>query len=141
MYNPIMKWLLRSPLHGLISNSTMLITYTGRKSGRSYAHPVGYVRDGDTLLTTSLRERRWWRNLRGGAPVTLRVKGREVMAHGDAIADGNGRTAEVFTRYLRAAPHMAKYFQVGLDSDGRPNPEDVARAIQTRVMIQFELAH
>ena len=136
-----MKWLLRSPLHGLISNSTMLVTYTGRKSGQQYAVPVGYVRDGDTLLTTSVRGRNWWRNLRSSSQVTLRVKGRDLKAMGEAIADGSARAAEAFTRYLTVAPHMARYFQVELDSDGRPNPEDVARAIQTRVMVRFELIH
>jgi hypothetical protein len=37
MYNPIVIHLLRSPLHGLMSESTMLVTYTGHRSGRTYA--------------------------------------------------------------------------------------------------------
>jgi hypothetical protein len=65
-YNSMMKWILRSPLHGLISKSTMLITYTGHKSGKLYTIPVNYVRDEDVLSVTSYRHRTWWRNLRGG---------------------------------------------------------------------------
>ncbi len=38
-YNPIMMWLLRSPLHGMLSSSTMIITYTGRKSGKMFSTP------------------------------------------------------------------------------------------------------
>lgn len=33
-YNPIMTWVLRSPLHSLLSSNTTLITYQGR-SGQS----------------------------------------------------------------------------------------------------------
>lgn len=34
--NPIMKGLLRSPLHRLLSGTLMLLTYTGRKTGTPY---------------------------------------------------------------------------------------------------------
>lgn len=33
LYNPLVSWLLRSPLHGVMSKSTMLVTFTGQKSG------------------------------------------------------------------------------------------------------------
>lgn len=58
-YNSIMKWILRSPLHGLINKSIMLITYTGRKSGKVYTIPVNYVRHGGLLSVTSYRHRTW----------------------------------------------------------------------------------
>ena len=50
LYNPIVAAILRSPLHAAMSNSTMLLTFSGRKSGRTYTTPVNYVRDGDELL-------------------------------------------------------------------------------------------
>jgi len=52
-YNPIMMWVLRSPLHGMLSGSTMIITYTGRKSGQTFSTPVNYVRDGNVLWSLS----------------------------------------------------------------------------------------
>jgi len=139
LYNPFMRWLLRSPLHGLISNSTMLVTYAGRKSGKSYTVPVGYVRDGDVFLTTSLRDRTWWRNLHHGAPVTLRVKGQDLKGAGEAIADDDQSVAQSFVQYLRIAPQNAKYFDVDLDADGHPLPSDVARAVQSRVVVRFQV--
>ena len=48
--NPFMKWLLKSPLHGLVSSHYMLITVKGRKSGKLYTTPVEYGHDGDALL-------------------------------------------------------------------------------------------
>jgi hypothetical protein len=40
--NDFMSWFLRSPLHGLLSNGMMLLTVTGRKTGKKYTTPVGY---------------------------------------------------------------------------------------------------
>ena len=56
-YNGIIKGLLRSPLHRLMSTSTLLITYTGRKSGQVYTTPVNYVQKGQDVLITSMRGR------------------------------------------------------------------------------------
>ena len=74
-YNSIMSAVLRSPLHGMLSKNMMLITVTGKKSGREYTTPVSFTRQGDDLWVISKRERTWWRNLIGGAPVRLELKG------------------------------------------------------------------
>lgn len=47
--NDFMAWVLRSPFHGMLSNGMMLITITGRKTGKTYTTPVGYYVEGDTL--------------------------------------------------------------------------------------------
>src|SRR5512135_340764 len=86
-YNSLMAWLLHSPLHGMISKSIMLLTVTGRKSGKAYSTPVNYVRAGNTLWVTSPRGRTWWRNLKSGAPVRVLFGGRELQARGEAIVD------------------------------------------------------
>ena len=64
-FNPIIQWLLRSPLHLMVSKNMMLMTYTGRKSGKIYTTPMNYLAIGEAFYTISTRERRWWRNLRG----------------------------------------------------------------------------
>ncbi len=137
-YNPMMAWLLRSPLHGLLSQSTMLMTYTGRKSGKVYSTPMNYVRvheaAGDVFLTTSYRTRTWWRNLRGGAPVKLKVQGQDLKARAEAVEDGKG-VVEGLSLFLQCVPGWAKYYNVKLDSDGRPNASDVAEAAKTRVIV------
>jgi hypothetical protein len=84
--NPAMRMVLRSPLHGLVSGSTMLVTVKGRKSGKAYTTPVNYVREGDSITIFSLRSRTWWRNLRGGAPIALRVRGRDLRGSGEVTA-------------------------------------------------------
>ena len=41
--NPVVKALLGSPLHGLLSHDLMVLSFSGRKSGKQYAIPVGYL--------------------------------------------------------------------------------------------------
>lgn len=43
LYNPVVIWVLRSPFHGLMSGSTMLLSYKGRKSGRTYVTLINYA--------------------------------------------------------------------------------------------------
>lgn len=90
--NPIVRTLLRSPAHGLVSSHLALITVTGRRSGRSYTFPVGYHRDGDhvTIGIDWPDRKRWWRNLRDEAPVELRLAGERRT--GMAVARGDEHT-------------------------------------------------
>jgi hypothetical protein len=75
--NPVVRAVLRSPAHGLLSGRLMLLTVTGRRSGRAFTIPVGYHQEGDRLrVNLEWPERkRWWHNLRGGAPVTVGLRG------------------------------------------------------------------
>jgi len=117
----------------------MLITVTGRKSGKMHTTPVNYIRDGDNITVFSLRNRVWWRNLRAGAPVTVRIKGQDLKAIGESIEDKKAIAAGLLA-YLQMSPKYAKYFQVTLDPSGQPNPEEVDRAAQNRVIVRVKLA-
>jgi len=126
--------LLRSPLHKIASKNTLLITFTGCKSGRRYTTPVNYVLDGNVIFITSLRSRSWWRNLQKGVPVSVRLKGQDMETYGDVIEDEENVTRQLIA-YLQKVPQYARYFKVNLDPDGNPDPEDVAQAAKKRVMI------
>ncbi len=87
--NPVVKALLRSPLHRLASGNFALITITGRRSGRRFTFPVGYARRGDRVtIDVGWPERKvWWRNLREPAPVGIRIRGTDYT--GTAVAEGD----------------------------------------------------
>ncbi len=78
--NKIFIPLLRSPLHFLVSHGLMLITVTGRKTGKQYTTAVAYVRDGPRVVFFSGRDLLWIKNLAGGAPVRLRLRGKDLPA-------------------------------------------------------------
>lgn len=137
-FNPLVKWLLRSPLHFIASKNTMLMTYTGRKSGRQYTTPMNYLQVGDAYYTISSRDRTWWRNLRGGAAVTLRLQGQDVPAQAEAVEDP-ARLASLLQEYFAHAPQLARYLDVQLNSAGQLKPDDLARLIETRVLVRCTL--
>jgi deazaflavin-dependent oxidoreductase (nitroreductase family) len=87
--NHLVGLLLRSPLHPVASRQLALITVTGRRSGREHTFPVGYRKDGDRVtIVVGWPERKvWWRNLRGGGRVRLRLRGEERTGHAEVHGD------------------------------------------------------
>lgn len=83
--NPVMAAVLRSPLHGLLSTSIILLTFHGRKSGKRYTVPIGYLQQGDRLVLFT--HSNWWKNLRGQAPVSVRLHGKEVQGTAALLED------------------------------------------------------
>jgi deazaflavin-dependent oxidoreductase (nitroreductase family) len=62
--NPVVRAVLRSPAHRLLSGSVLLLEYTGRRSGRLRALPVMYAPAGEDLVVMAGHPatKSWWRN-------------------------------------------------------------------------------
>ncbi len=129
----VMSWLLRSPFH-IFMGGMLLITVTGRKSGRAITTPVNYVRAGDTLLITSKTDRTWWRNVRGGAPVILLLNGRAYRGEANTIEQLPEREQELL-HFFRLTKHTIA--GIHLTADGQPTqPEKFQRVVQDRLVIK-----
>jgi hypothetical protein len=140
--NPVMSALLRSPLHGLLSRQVFLLTVTGRRSGRRFTLPLGYVRDGDALLVVAQHsdQKRWWRNLRGGAPVALHLRGRRAIGRAEVIETPLAVAAEIERLIARLGPKEASArLYMGLDTTSPPTPEQLARALDGVVLVRVVL--
>jgi hypothetical protein len=122
----MMIGLLKSPLHGLLSKSLLLLRFSGRKSAKRYELPVSYARDGNTILIAS--RAKWWKNLRGGAPVELRLRGQDVAARADVAEDKAQITADI-RRFLKGGSGN-RFMHVDVDASGEPNPQQIAAAIE-----------
>ena len=135
--NKMMKFVLRSPMHGLVSKTILLITFTGRKSGKTYMTPVSYSQyDGRVYIFTHAA---WWKNLRSGAPVTLCLQGREVQGLAEPVAEDKHIIAVRLAEHLRKVPSDAPYYGVTFDKHKNPREEEVEKAVQTVVMICVRL--
>ncbi|HEY3829048.1 MAG TPA: nitroreductase/quinone reductase family protein [Solirubrobacteraceae bacterium] len=90
--NQLVRLLLASPLHSLVSGRLALITVTGRRTGREHTLPVAYKQDGARVsIPVMWPERKlWWRNLRGGAPVKLRLRGVDRTGQGQVQGEEDG---------------------------------------------------
>jgi len=137
-FNPMMVWLLKSPLHGMISKGVMLVSVTGRKSGRMISTPTNYLRDGNTLWVMSWRDRKWWRNLRGGALVRVLLAGRSMQGRGQVIEEEK-QVAQSLFDYYQKVPQLAKYVQINLDTAVLPISADCERAAQKMVTVRIDL--
>jgi len=132
-----MKFVLRSPIHGMVSKTTLLITFTGRKSGKTFTTPVSYSQEGDQVYIFT--HATWWKNLIGGAPVTLRIQGREFHGLAEPVAEDKQTIAAGLAAHLRKVPFDARFYSVTLDEHRNPQAEEVQKAVQTVVMIRIQL--
>jgi deazaflavin-dependent oxidoreductase (nitroreductase family) len=137
LLNDFMRFVLRSPLHGMVSKSVLLITFTGRKSGKRFTTPVSYSLDGERVMIFSHAE--WWKNLTGGSPVTLRLRGRSVEGTAEVVADDKRAVAAGLVAHLSKVPSDARYYGVTFDEQGNPKAGDAEAAARDVVMIRVRL--
>jgi hypothetical protein len=135
--NPVLSALLRSRAHGLVSKQLMLLTVTGRKSGRDYSMPVGrHESDGELVVSAAGN---WRHNLRGGAPVRVVVGGRERAGHAELEEDPE-QVAQAYATLI-AGLGVKKAGQVGLkvNLDRVPTAEEVKPAVAERGIVRIRL--
>ncbi|MCL4249637.1 MAG: nitroreductase family deazaflavin-dependent oxidoreductase [Anaerolineae bacterium] len=113
LQNPFMKWLLSSPLHFFVSRFYMLITVTGRKTGRQYTTPVQYSRSGGELVIVTSESYRWWRNLVGGAEVQLLLRGRQCTGLAQVSSEPTAIATALGQLYPQIAPAKRVGFAAG----------------------------
>ena len=135
--NDFMSWVLRSPFHRMLSNGMMLITVTGRKTGKLYTTPVGYYHEGGYLWVITSRDRIWWRNLQGSARVKLLLKRQPVTGIAETELDGKVVESRMF-EYIQHVPQAAKPLGIRVE-DETPNAEDIARIAKDRLFVKIKL--
>ena len=136
--NPIMKGLLRSPMHSLLDGTLMLLTYTGSKTGKQYTIPIGYFVWGQGELI-SFSSARWWTNLRSSPSVWLLLKGRRVQAVPTVIEEREAviDTLEEFIK--RLGPRAARRLPIGLPRDHELTRDDLRTVPRGIALVHFQL--
>jgi deazaflavin-dependent oxidoreductase (nitroreductase family) len=130
--NAVMRALLGSPLHFVLSGRLLIIEVTGRRSGTLYRLPVGYVEhDGEILIGTGGR---WHRNLVAGESVTVVLHGKRRPAHAEVVTDEH-QCAELYRHILAGNPVHGKFVGIALQADGSPDPADLRRALASGVAV------
>jgi hypothetical protein len=97
LVNPMLGFLLRTPLAGPARKQLMVLSFTGRKTGRPYSIPVSaHVIDNDLYALTGAP---WKQNFRGGAAAEVVYDGKTTGMRGELIRD----RAVVSDLFLRCA--------------------------------------
>lgn len=118
--NRVVAGLLQSPLHRILSGSTDLVRYTGRRSGRSVTTPTQYTRSGDDVIILVGRhdDKTWWRNFRTDRDIDVLLQRRWVPMTARAVigADDPETTSPLLDTYLNRFPKAAR--ALGPETDG-----------------------
>ena len=85
--NTAVKKILRSPAHPMLSGSTVLIRYTGNRTGKKYALPVQYAdaHHGLVVLVGEAENKTWWRNFADMGQLQVLLKGAWVPMTAHAL--------------------------------------------------------
>ncbi|WP_410606597.1 nitroreductase/quinone reductase family protein [Amycolatopsis sp. lyj-109] len=136
--NRVVRPLLASRLHGVLSRFLMLLTYTGRKSGRRITIPVGYFDwEPGMVLAATFAQSTWIPSLRTAPTVHLRIRGRECEAVPTVIEDRAAITELLAEFAERKSPREAK--MLGLPGDREPTPEELSEAAGRSRFVLFRL--
>ena len=140
--NRLVVSLLRSRLHGVASQGLMVVSWSGRSSGRRFSIPVGYQRDGDVVmvLLSKPAEKNWWKNFRSPWPAELLIQGRSRTAMGHWIDPGSAEFLAPIEATLQRLPWMGSQFG-GFKFDPRIGLSDEQKRLvcEKAGVIRFEL--
>ncbi len=105
-------WLLRRRLLPAFNRQCLVITTTGRTSGRPHAVPIGFVRDGATYLAMNVGARsNWYRNALANPCVTLEVDGKAFEARAASVpVNKPEQLQQVLDVYRRERPGTIEGF-------------------------------
>lgn len=110
--NLVVSGVLRSPLHRLLSGSTGLLRYTGRRSGRRFVTPVQYCEHGTDLLVLvgHAEAKTWWQNFRTDYDLDLLVRRTWLPMTARAVvgADDPDRIAPLLDAYIKRFPKATR---------------------------------
>ena len=110
--NPVVRAVLNSRAHWLLSGRLVVVSYCGRRSGRSFRIPLRYAAfpDGRLVALAVQPERKlWWRSFAEPAPASLTIRRKRVEARG-ALTEGDARE-RALTVYVARFPRSAHLAQ------------------------------
>lgn len=138
--NLVVRPLLRSPLHPLLSGRLMLLTYQGPKTGRTYAIPVACYRWAQDEVWAFGARTGWMSNFRTPRTVRLRLRGREWRAEASAV-EGLDEVADLLEELIRRnGPGTIRDPALGLPRDRRPTRDEAREAAARARITRFRLS-
>ncbi len=114
----------------------MLITFTGRKSGKSFTTPVRYIENDGSVRCFTSSQNQWWRNLRGGAEVVLRINGQDTRYNAITLETNPEETRKWLSYYLQKYPEDAVYHDIRLNKDKSLVEKDFELALGKAIVVE-----
>jgi hypothetical protein len=115
----------------------MLITVNGSKTRKKYTLPVNYYRQNGCLWVLTHRDRTWWRNVQGGAKVSLLLRRQLVDAFAETELEPDS-VDRLLCEYLKHVPQAARSLGIRMEY-GSPNSEDIQRVAKDKLFVRIKL--
>jgi deazaflavin-dependent oxidoreductase (nitroreductase family) len=125
--NALVARILRSRFHWLLSGGLLLLTVTGRRSGRRYTIPVGY-HETDEAIVVFVGEpstKTWWRNYQTPGPVELLCRSRRVAGTAQVVASDDTDYRRLAETVFRRSGMVSRIFDLRFDASKGLSPEQV----------------
>ncbi len=136
--NAVVRPILLSPLHPILSSRLMLLRYEGGKTGKQYSFAIGYFPwdDGDVIVSSTAN---WPRTIGSARDVQVLIKGQWFAAHPMAIKEADQK-ADVLQEFAkRNGPRAAKGLMLGLPGDRQPDRQQLLAAAAKTTLVRFSL--
>jgi deazaflavin-dependent oxidoreductase (nitroreductase family) len=138
---PAIRWSLRRGSGGPLASSLLLLRFRGRRTGVWRTTPVGYAREGDVVVIVTSPTYQWWRNIREGAEVDVRLDGRWRLGNARIVSpDDPAYEGTVAHQVRQRGPAVLRRFGVVVGDDGRIDEADRADAAARAHIVRVELA-
>ncbi len=130
-------FLLRRNWMGSAGNFIMVITTTGRKSGKAISTPIGYQWDGETVIGFNVGGiSNWYKNVAQNPLVTLEIKKQSYRMRAAYVTDAD-EIARILELYKQKQPTMLpRFFGITADATG----EELLKAAERIKFVRFQPA-
>jgi deazaflavin-dependent oxidoreductase (nitroreductase family) len=138
--NPVVTAILRSRLHWPLSSGLLLLTVTGRRSGRRYTIPVGY-HESDGAIVVLVGEpstKNWWRNYHSPGTVELHHRGRTMTGSAAVVSREFAEYRRLADVVFRRSRMVSRIFNVAFDPVAGLTPAQVGELARHMAMVKIE---
>ena len=118
------------------NNKVMLITTVGRKSGRRFTTPIGYIRDKEYFYVLTRRDNgqisNWFRNAQANGKVWLQIEDKRYVGQAEAFADYE-QVLPTMQLWARLNPTYFRF--LGVNLNGRRTLSEAEVAIAAKKVV------
>lgn len=139
--NPLVRALLRSPLHGVTSNNIGILHFTGSKTGHKLDTPLSFTRENNLVRLLSNQNTKWWRNLRGDETSVEMEIARKRYSGVASLLEGDSQELRASVRqFIRSLPRDAKVYGLELSPDGDIVETSMEAIAEQLIVVEIQLA-
>ena len=107
----IQMFLLRRGWMGKMDEFVMIITTTGRKSGKQFTTPIAYQRDGENIIAVNPGHSNWFHNVDANGSAVLEIQRQVIPVTGAVVRDEQERQ-RIFNLYRQNPATFERLFKV-----------------------------